>query len=237
MSQPELLMRKFCVLILAISFVAVNGQNEFRFVRERLEAGQTHPAASLLDTIARNGGQKDSVHYYRAMVHLQGGRINAAHHEVEELEKMSGSSSLGYLKGLMHFREEKYAHAVEAFSDFLASHPAHVKSLLNRSLALGLMDNFDEAIADLDAVLKIDPSHADAYYSRGYWHEFAGRYDEAAKSYEKCITLNPRNYDAYLGLAFAYHRQHDDVRACETVEKAVRAGSQIAAEVRDNYCR
>ena len=76
-----------------------------------------------------------------------------------------------------------------------------------------------------------------AYYSRAYWYESVNNYVEASKDYERTLRLEPKNFDAYLGLAYAYQNMKENIKACETITKAIAAGSQIAEEVRHNFCK
>jgi Tfp pilus assembly protein PilF len=76
-----------------------------------------------------------------------------------------------------------------------------------------------------------------AYYSRAYWNEFSNKYEEAKADYEKSLQLDPKNYDAYFGIAYIFKNQKEYGKACETINRAIQAGSQIAVELKENFCR
>jgi Tfp pilus assembly protein PilF len=115
--------------------------------------------------------------------------------------------------------------------------PMNTKARYNRSIAHGMLDNYLSAIDDLTACITIDSTFAMGYYSRAYWYEFSGNYEEAKKDYEQSIKLDPKNYDAYFGLAYIYQNEKEKEKACETIRQAISAGSQIAEELSENFCR
>jgi tetratricopeptide (TPR) repeat protein len=142
-----------------------------------------------------------------------------------------------YLNGMLLFSNQNYGKSVTEFNQSLKSNPANSKALYNRSIAFGLMEEYLSAIEDLDACIQLNPTYVLAYYSRGYWYEFTGNYTEAAKDYEKTIQLDPTNYDAYLGAAYCYQNLKQSEKACEILNQAIKAGSQVAIEIKEIFCK
>jgi tetratricopeptide (TPR) repeat protein len=65
---------------------------------------------------------------------------------------------------------------------------------------------YDEAIAILDQLLKVNSFYAPAYYQKGLIYEEWDKRKEALASYNKAIEINPTYNDARLGLASLYDK-------------------------------
>jgi tetratricopeptide (TPR) repeat protein len=218
--------------------LGVKAQQPVARMKQHLTDARIKDAISLADSCILKGFQPDSALYHKALAQLMDDRKGSAKITIHRLqEEYPAYYETSYLIGLLSYAEEKYAHAIDAFTALLQHNPDHAKALYNRSLAYGQLDNFKEAIEDLEKLVVIRPEFAAAHYSLGYWKEFAGNYPEAAKSYERSITLDPKNFDAYLGLAFVYQNMKEITKACEVVSRAISAGSQIAEDVKSNYCK
>ena len=60
-----------------------------------------------------------------------------------------------------------------------------------------MIEKNDDAIADLDEVLRLNPDNAAAYYARGNAEMDSGRQANAIAYYSEAIRLNPDNAAAY----------------------------------------
>lgn len=171
------------------------------------------------------------------MLQARMGDIRQAKKTLYTLQKNFPSfGELDYLRGLISFRESNYGKSIDEFTKAITLNQQHYRAIYNRSLAYGMLDEYLFAIEDLGRLIAINPGDAKIYYARAYWYEFTGNYTEAANDYQNAIKLDPGNYDAYLGLAFSYRQLGDKERSCETISKAIDAGSQAAAEFRGSYC-
>ena len=65
---------------------------------------------------------------------------------------------------------------------------------------------YDEAIAILDQLLKVNSLYAPAYYQKGLIYEEWDKRKEALASYNKAIEIDPTYNDARLGLASLYDK-------------------------------
>jgi len=207
------------------------------FTRVRSDLSNKNNAV-LLDSCNSANFYKDSVIYYKALIKLKENNIAHAKQLCKELQKnYPAFYEVHYLNGLIFLSSKNYGRSVNEFNEVLAKNSRHLKALYNRALAFGLMEEYDKAIEDLNACIELKPMYSLAYYSRAYWNEFLGNYPAAIKDYETTINLDPKNYDAYLGLAYIYHGLKTNTKSCEVINRAIQAGSQIAEEVRDNFCR
>jgi len=213
-------------------------QSPFTAFRYNLEAENYVSAQEVLDSCSFVKYQEDSVLYFKGLLTLKKGNVKGAKIHFENLRKTYPAfTEANYLNALIYFTEEDYGNSIKEFTRVITQNPSHVKARYNRSIAYGLLEDYLLAIDDLTACINLDSTNAMAYCSRGYWYEYSSRYAEAKKDYEKTIRLDPKNYDAYFGLAYVYQSQKENTKACETINKAILAGSQIAVELKEIFCR
>jgi tetratricopeptide (TPR) repeat protein len=230
---------KTTICIFTLLFACTAGaQDPYSAVRRNLATGHVKRAASVIDSCALKGFHTDSAMYYGAIADLLLGKTREARKTTKRLgTHFPEFHEREYLTGLVYFHQEKYGKALDAFTSVLVRNPGHAKALHNRSLTYGLLDQYELALQDVENLLKLEPGNVQAHYSRGYWNEFLSKYAEAAASYEEALKRDPGNYDAYFGLAYVYGRLNDPAKACEAIKRAIAAGSQIAEDIRANYCR
>lgn len=198
------------------------------------------PANELfaVDSCFNSGYFKDSALFYKSLINLKIGNNQSARKNIKLLEKLFPEfKELHYLNGLLYFSEENYGKCVSEFNQAVKDNPKNIKVYYNRSIAMGLMDEYLSAIEDLNTCIALNPGYVLAIYSRAYWYEYTGNYEEATKDYETTIKLDPKNYDAYFGLAYVYQSQKKTDKACEAINLAIKAGSQIAEELKEIFCR
>ncbi len=192
----------------------------------------------ISDSCFNKGYYADSALYYKAMVYLKMNDVKQAKKTYAALVKTYPAfAERHYLNGLICFSDENYGKSITEFNLALQDNPKNIKAVFNRSVAFGMLEEYLSAIEDLGTCIAMDPDCALAYYSRAYWYEFTGNYPEAAKDYEAAIRLDRKNYDAYLGLAYVYQVQNETAKACATIDAAIKEGSQIAVDLKDNFCK
>ncbi|MCC6370043.1 MAG: tetratricopeptide repeat protein [Bacteroidia bacterium] len=224
----------FLVLIGLFGFA----QNPFITIHSFILQNNFNQARLVLDSCQTKNYFADSVYFYRGLSAIKEGKTEACREFCARLTKeFPQFYEVHYLKGLMFFQKQNFGKSADEFTRLLKYNPKDIKALFNRSVALGRMEDYLDAINDLNTCIEINSNYADAYYSRAYWYEYTGNYQEATKDYQTSIKLNPKNYDAYFGLAFIYQTLKESTKACETINKAILAGSQIAEEVKDSFCR
>lgn len=228
----------FTTYLLVLLCTWSQAQNPFVRVRSLLESEEYPPALRLLDSCRQADYQKDSSLFYRGLIQVKKGNLQEAKTIFTDLNRTYPEFyEAHYLNGLIQFADDNYGKSIQAFNKVLKINPKHLKALYNRSIVLGLLEDYLSAIEDLSTCISIQPSYSKAYYSRAYWYEYTGNYVEAGKDYLKVIELEPKNYDAYMGLAYIYQNLKENDKACDIVTKAINAGSQIAVEVKENFCR
>ena len=74
-----------------------------------------------------------------------------------------------------------------------------IEARLLRAEALVQMQQYKEAMEDIDTILAQDPEDESAILLRGKIEEATGNKEKAESSYQKVTELNPFNEQAFLG--------------------------------------
>jgi len=117
-----------------------------------------------------------------------------------------------------------------------------IKALMARAAAYGRKQTIDRAIADYDAVLRLDPAQADAHNARGELWRRKGDRPKAIMDFGAALKLDPNHAAAkanYKSLSLELERMgamiavagkpsFDCRKARRAVEKAICANSELA---------
>ncbi len=91
--------------------------------------------------------------------------------------------------------------------------------------------SYDEAIVDLNKVIKLCPDFAHAYYNRANLRALSGSLPEAFEDYSKAIELNPWFAEAYYNRGIVQLFMKDTRKGCLDLSKAGELGIDEAYEV------
>ena len=97
--------------------------------------------------------------------------------------------------------------------------------------------SYDEAIADLNKVLKLYPDFAHAYYNRANLSALSGDLPTAFEDYTKAIELNPHFAEAYYNRGIVQIFMKDTRKGCLDISKAGELGIVEAYEVLKRYAQ
>lgn len=92
----------------------------------------------------------------------------------------------------------------------------------NRGIEAAAKGDFDRAIADYDAALKLNPKSADTYFNRGNAWAHKGDPDRAIADYDTAIKLDPKEPAAYGGRAVEWAVKGDYARAIADYDTAIK---------------
>ena len=218
-------------------FVQVKAQDVFATARLQLEQdGEIF--SERLDSCIRTGFQRDSALYYRSLLQLKAGHNKLALNDIARLQHdYANFENSDYLQALYYFNTQDYGRSVKLLNAIIKREPKNAKALYNRAVLAATLDDYKAAIEDLSTCIGLAPQNAVYFYSRAYWFERLGKLNEAIADYEKALQLNSKLFDAYFGMANCYHQQKNNEAACKTIERAEQAGSQIAFDAKQIYCR
>ncbi|MEP6989940.1 MAG: protein kinase [bacterium] len=83
-----------------------------------------------------------------------------------------------------------------------AKDPLRVIGLLGK--LLGMVHQYDDAIAETRSTLALDPGHVFAYRELGFLYAFTGQRDSALAQFETAYRIDPRNFGSGANLVFGY---------------------------------
>lgn len=99
---------------------------------------------------------------------------------------------------------------------------ALAKLHLIRGAEWAAMGDYDRAIADYDAVIRLNPRSAVAFFNRGAAWAHKGEPDRAIGDYDAAIRLDPKEPTAYGGRAVEWAVKGDYARAIADFDTAIR---------------
>jgi len=80
--------------------------------------------------------------------------------------------------------------------------------------------DFNGAIREYQAALKLEPNNADIHMNLGTALDVTGRTEEAITQYSQSIKLQPGNANAHYNLGIAYKNKHDLTSAIAQLKQA-----------------
>jgi lipoprotein NlpI len=104
-------------------------------------------------------------------------------------------------------------HCTAALDSGKLSPRDRVQALLNRAVEWSAKNDYDRAIVDYDAALKIDPKLADAFHGRGTAWAHKGDPDRAIADFDTALRLNPKDAAPLLARAVEWTVKGDYQRA------------------------
>src|SRR6476619_2169757 len=96
-----------------------------------------------------------------------------------------------YLAGLIYVNAGNDTAALPFYDRALALNPRYADALEGRARVMQRLKRFKEAIADYNALLRINPPNAETFYNLGGAYEGAGQRDDALRSYERALEIVP----------------------------------------------
>ena len=88
----------------------------------------------------------------------------------------------------------------------------------NCKTALGLSQ---EAITDLENVLRLNPQHYEANFNIGGLYFDAKSYNKAAESYQKAVSIYPKSDNGFYRLAETYQKMSMKTAALKNCQRAL----------------
>ncbi len=111
--------------------------------------------------------------------------------------------------------------ALPRLDDALAEYPTDAVSLEARANARDLQGRREEALQDLDRVLRLAPGSERAQLLVATLARQMNRQGEAADAYRRTLAINPYNSEYHHGLAYACFRMSDWAGACDAAGAAL----------------
>lgn len=132
-----------------------------------------------------------------------------------------GCSAPSSNPGDVFFERGQYVEAIDAYTEYLSTHPSHVQSLYNRARSYEELSQFEKAKDDLDAIVKMDPKNINAYMSLSKIAYEEREFNRAASLAGKAIKENPNVAQAHFLSARASHQLGYFEQALEAYNNAI----------------
>ena len=152
---------------------------------------------------------------------LQAGNHKAADEMVRPLLARGINDELASLVGAIRLQQGRFAEAAPLFERARALHPREVRFAFLHGTALAGMNQFEQAMAAFQAVIRQEPNIADAYLALGQAQRKLGRGEDALNTYRKLLRVQPANVDGYMALASALAEQGDFIGAEAPLRRAL----------------
>ncbi len=117
--------------------------------------------------------------------------------------------------------KKDYARAIDCFTKHLAQEGQTPSSLHSRGHAYFASNNFDKAVEDYDACIRLDPTYAVAFHERAVAYQSRREYAKAIGDYTRCIQLNA-DAETYASRGTAHRCQGDYSKAVDDYRHAMR---------------
>ena len=128
---------------------------------------------------------------------------------------------------LSYQRCKVWRDSLTLWNDVLKQYPDIALAHLNRGIAYGERGEYNEALADFSAALRINPQYAEAFFNCGNIYYERKDFDRALYDFSEAIRINP-NY------VKAYNNRGNLFKSCGNFEKALADYSQ-AINIDPNY--
>ncbi|MGC9129293.1 MAG: AAA family ATPase [Candidatus Micrarchaeia archaeon] len=105
-----------------------------------------------------------------------------------------------YQKAGEQFEANKFEEAIELYTQAIKINPKYSSAYFNRALSYAILNRYDEAVRDIDYVMRLEPDSYDAPYVMGIISEYQHDYKGAEEWYQKSLSKNPNYEPAKLRL-------------------------------------
>lgn len=106
-----------------------------------------------------------------------------------------------YSAGVFFQQKKDYKRAVGMYRQALKGNENYYQAYYNTALINVELNRYDDAIENLNTVIRIEPGLVDAYYMRGLCFELKKNKNEARINYQYTLELNPKHELALKALA------------------------------------
>ena len=183
--------------------------------------------------LAPNSSYSTSASEYMANAYMALDDTNGAIKAYQDALRRSPDRDDIYISlGNIHFSEEKYTEAAEAYEKAVKLWPSagNLYALGQAYLKAG---RYSEAELEFNAVLRKEPDKPSGYYGLGLNFSKQGRYEEAIAEFKEAIRVNPEFYDGYAELGYTYA----DMGEMDKAQQIVNSLESVAPDLADTVSR
>jgi regulator of sirC expression with transglutaminase-like and TPR domain len=114
---------------------------------------------------------------------------------------------------------------IQFYSNVITQKPQNAVAYYNRGLAYINVENYQQAVLDLNKSIEINPQ-ANAYVARGFAYDRLGNYPQALLDYDKAIEINPSYGLAYTNRGNTYYMLGERKKAVSDLKEGARLGDK-----------
>ena len=183
--------------------------------------------------LAPNSAYSTDASEYMANAYLALGESDGAVKAYEAALRRNPTRDDIYISlGNLHFSEERYDEAAEAYEKAVKIWPS---SENHYALGQAYMNagRYSDADQEFNAVLRMDPDKPNGHYGLGLNFSRQGRYEDAIVQFKEAVRLNEDFYDGYAELGYAYA----DIGEMDSAQNQVDFLNRVSPELADTLSR
>ena len=143
-----------------------------------------------VDTAAKSP-QKARPHNNLEHAYFSANRLAEAEQECYFVLRIADFAELHYNLGLVYFRQDRYAEAIEAYKKAIIRDPSYSEAYGNLGVAYAMTGKYDEAIHQFEAAIKLKPDNNENHYNLALAYEAQGNIDDATRQYAAVLQSRP----------------------------------------------
>ncbi|MGB7296019.1 MAG: protein kinase [Candidatus Aminicenantales bacterium] len=218
---------------------SMEAYNSFLRGREEYERFYYADARRYLEQAVELDPEFAMAYSYLVRVYSALGNSPAAEEAIHKLEKfgdrVSGKEGL-YIKTLLASRSMDKGKEMEAIlGKIIADYPEEKRARLDLATRLNATGRYEEAITELDVLLKLDPKFGPALNLIAYAYGNQKKYDQAIKYFQEYASVSPGDANPHdsMGELYFYMGQFDD--SIEKFKEAIRIRPDFGSDSRISY--
>jgi tetratricopeptide (TPR) repeat protein/predicted Ser/Thr protein kinase len=178
---------------------------------------------------------------YLVRVYVQLGNSPAADEAVQKLEKfgdrVSGKEGL-YIKALLASRsKDKGKEFEETVRKIIAEYPEEKRARLDLAARLNATSRCEEAVTELNELLKLDPKFGPALNLIAYAYGNLKKYDVAIQYFQEYAAVSPGDANPYDSMGELYYWMGNWDAAVEKFKEAIRLKPDFGSDNKISYIR
>lgn len=187
----------------------------------RVFAGQLEPAIRDLEALRTAAPRDENILFLLGFAYLKNHDAERAKANFEQMLETAGPVRAEFLAGKADYEATLFPEAEKSFLRVLQLDPKFPGVHLELGKVYISLRRTEEAIRELDLVLKEDSSNGDANYFLGSLLVQEDRCAEAVAYLERATTLKPDSWAAYFHLGKAETRLAQPAKAVVLLQRAV----------------
>lgn len=180
-----------------------------------IQIGEKEKGLKLLNQAQTLAPDNQEIKKRLIAAQFKSGELEEAISELEELANIQTDSSqqisqsqTNYLLIISYIKQKQLDKANDKIDQLLNKTPDDLKLLNLKALVLQLNGDTKEAMAQYQAIIKLDKENIPAYMGMARINALEANWQESENHFKQVITIQPNALKAYLGLAAIAEKQN-----------------------------